>query len=154
MKTQAQTKALEDKSKLRKNIINFFFKNNKILNWLLASLWMAVIFGFSSMPQIKASQFYIWDFLLKKTAHVFEYAILYILIFRATGKKYVLSFILTIAFALTDEYHQSFTIGRTSTIIDVGIDFSGTNIATYLTWKLDQLRQSKQKKQEKILPKN
>ncbi len=107
---------------------------------------MMVIFYFSSLPQLKASQFFFWNFVIKKTAHVTEYAILFTLLLRATGKNYLLSFILTLLYASTDEFHQKFTFGRTASVLDVGIDSCGAAIAAYLLWKLNPDRKKKQKK--------
>lgn len=41
---------------------------------------------------------------------------------------YVLAMLLTIAYALTDEYHQSFIMGRTALLTDVGYDFIGASL--------------------------
>lgn len=100
--------------------------------WLPPLLWAIVIFILSSIPQIKVSQFLIWDFIAKKTAHLIEYAVLFALIFRASQGKWVKSFFLTMIYAASDEYHQSFVPGRTSSIFDLGFDLSGASIASYI----------------------
>ncbi|MBI2012814.1 VanZ family protein [Candidatus Curtissbacteria bacterium] len=112
--------------------------NNRspLSRWLAVILWAAVIFALSSIEQIKVSEFFLWDFIVKKTAHVGEYAILFALIFRATRKNWVLTFLLTMGYAVTDEYHQSFVPGRSATFLDLGFDASGVNIASYIIWKL------------------
>lgn len=121
--------------------------NNKFLRkWLPVFLWAAVIFTLSSVQQVTISQFFIWDFIVKKAAHVSEYAILYLLIFRSTGGNWLGSFILLMLYAVSDELHQSFVPGRRATIYDLGFDLTGANIAAYLLWKLKQIRQFKQKK--------
>jgi VanZ family protein len=117
-----------------------------LFNWLPPILWAAVIFSFSSLPQISVSQFLFWDFIAKKAAHITEYAIFYILLFRATGRKYLTSYVLLALYAATDEFHQKFVPGRTPSPLDVGFDITGANIASYVIWKLTQFRQSKQKK--------
>ena len=114
--------------------------------WLPVFLWAAVIFAFSSPPQIKVSQFFLWDFIAKKTAHLSEYAILFALIFRATKGSWILSFLLIMLYAVSDEFHQSFVPGRTATYFDLGFDLSGANIASYIIWKLKQARPGKPKK--------
>ncbi len=119
---------------------------NLLLNWLPVFLWAALIFHLSSIKQAKVSDFFVWDYVVKKTAHVTEYAILYGLIYRATKKNFILAYILTILYACTDEFHQSFIIGRTATPLDLGFDASGANIASYLLWKLKQIRLKKAKK--------
>lgn len=79
------------------------------------------------------------DFIFKKLAHIFFYAVLYFWLFYASngslrGKKWVLPFILGLIFAASDEYHQSFTPGRTARIRDIGYDAIGMSIA-YLRMK-------------------
>lgn len=122
---------------------------SNLASWLPVFLWVVVIFTLSSVKQVQVSEFFVWDFLAKKTAHVLEYVILYALIFRATGKKYILSYILTFAYAASDEFHQHFVIGRSASFLDIGIDLSGINIATYLLWKLNQNLKPKRKKPAK-----
>lgn len=114
-----------------------------ITRWLPVFLWALVIFALSSIQQIKVSEFHLWDFALKKAAHVTEYAILYALIFRATNRNFLSSYFLTILYAASDEIHQYFVPGRTASILDLGFDASGANISAYLIWKLKQLRQKK-----------
>ena len=114
--------------------------------WLPVFLWAVVIFAFSSVTQIKVSDFFIWDFIAKKIAHISEYSVLFVLIFRATRGNYLASFILTMFYAATDEFHQSFVPGRTATFYDLGFDLSGANIASYIIWKLRRVRKNKPKK--------
>jgi len=118
--------------------------------WLPVILWAVVIFIFSSIPQIVVSQFFIWDFIAKKTAHVTEYAILFALVFRATNGNWILSFLLTMLYATTDEFHQGFVSGRTATFYDLGFDLTGANIASYTIWKLRQIHPFKPKKSPRI----
>lgn len=121
-------------------------QNLLFTHWLPVFLWAAVIFVLSSIEQIRVSEFFIWDFAIKKTAHIAEYAILFALIFRATRRKWLLTFFLTLGYAVTDEYHQSFVSGRSATIYDLGFDLTGSNIAAYTIWRLRQLRRKKQEK--------
>lgn len=123
---------------------------NTIVRWLPVFLWAAVIFILSSIEQITVSQFLIWDFIAKKVAHISEYAILFTLIFRATGNKWIASFGLTMLYAASDEFHQSFVPGRSATVLDLGFDASGANIAAYLIWKLKLHQQPKPKRLPKI----
>jgi len=117
-----------------------------LINYLPPVLWAAIIFIFSSFEQTKVSDFFFWDFIAKKGAHFFEYAILFFLISRASGKNYALSFILTILYSLSDEFHQSFVPGRTAAIYDVAIDFAGAATSAYIIWKLKLQKPPKQKK--------
>ena len=112
--------------------------------WLPVAVWASVIYFFSSLLQQQTSQVLIVDFVIKKIAHLSEYAILYTLVYRATRKKLLLSLILTIIYAATDELHQSFVPGRTAKLYDViGFDLAGASIAAFLLWKLKQHRPGK-----------
>lgn len=121
-------------------------KSQTLGRWLPVFLWAGVIFALSSAEQVTVSQFFIWDFIAKKTAHVLEYTVLFTLIFSPTGKNFALSFIITILYAVTDEIHQSFVPGRTAAFYDLGFDLTGANIAAYILWKLSQAQKVKHKK--------
>jgi len=106
--------------------------------WLPVIFWCFLIFYLSSKPTVKTSEVYFWDFILKKNAHLFEFFILYILSYRAINKKnkitkkgffYPLIFI--ILYAISDEYHQSFTPGREARVRDIIIDGFGGLIAIW-----------------------
>ena len=124
----------------------FFDTKSQVARWLPPLLWAAVIFTFSSLRNPVVSQFFVWDYIAKKIAHVTEYAILFLLILRATKKNWILSILLTIAYAVTDEFHQSFIPGRTPAIYDIGLDTSGANIAGYIIWKLKPRQRRQLKK--------
>ena len=114
--------------------------------WLPVFLWAVVIFALSSISQITVAEFFLWDFAAKKVAHLAEYAVLYALFLPATEKKWVLSFALTMIYAVSDEIHQSFVPGRTAAVYDLAFDFSGAAISAYIIWKLRQIHPKKQKK--------
>jgi VanZ family protein len=94
--------------------------------WLPVVLWAAVIFALSSIPHL-GTGLGTWDTVLRKGAHVTEYAILGLLLLRATGRE-VPAFLLGVAYAITDEFHQHFVSGRHSSPIDVAIDSTGVLI--------------------------
>jgi len=88
--------------------------------WLPVFIWMGVIFFLSAQPVLRANQNFLLDFLIKKGAHVFEYALLFILLSRARNyHHHTTTFLLTLLYAFLDETHQLFTPGRTGTIRDV-----------------------------------
>ena len=82
----------------------------------------------------------------RKCAHVTEYFILGLLFFRAfrrgsqekqrSWQWAVISLILVILYAASDELHQSFTATRGASPVDVGIDSMGGMLAqiTSVTW--------------------
>jgi len=89
--------------------------------------WCIVIFFLSSLPTLPQVGFIWWDFVLKKSAHVLEYAILFILTYKAVGQpgNWRTAVLFALAFSLSDEYHQSFVMGRTARITDIGFDTFG-----------------------------
>ena len=73
-------------------------------------------------------------FVTRKLAHLTEYAILGLLAARAfrtsprpaiRDRWFLISAALVIAYALLDEYHQSFVPSRTGTVYDSFIDMTG-----------------------------
>ena len=116
--------------------------SRKFIKFIPVTLWMALMFFFSSRSDLPSDKIYIVDFIMKKTAHVIEYTILFLLWFRALGNKNpVYAFLWSIAFAFTDETHQLFVPGRTGALRDVAIDSSGMIISWFLIvkfnlWKL------------------
>jgi VanZ family protein len=91
--------------------------------WLPVVLWAAVIFTFSSIPSLSTG-LGTWDTVLRKGAHVTEYAILGALLYRAVGRE-ALALAAGIAYAATDEVHQYFVRGRHASPVDVAIDATG-----------------------------
>ena len=71
-----------------------------------------------------------WDVLLRKLAHFTEYAVLTGLWWRALrglGVRFPLAVAMAISlgYAATDEFHQTFVDGRRGTPVDVLIDSAG-----------------------------
>jgi VanZ family protein len=99
--------------------------------WLPVFAWAAVIFAFSSIPSL-SSGLGEWDTVLRKGAHITEYAILGALLYRALGVE-TLALAIGIAYAATDELHQHFVRGRHASPIDVAIDAVGLSLGM-LVW--------------------
>ncbi len=99
--------------------------------WLPVFVWAAVIFAFSSIPHL-SSGLGVWDTVLRKGAHLTEYAILGALLYRAFGRE-ELALAAGIAYAATDELHQHFVRGRHASAIDVAIDAVGVALGM-LIW--------------------
>jgi VanZ family protein len=91
--------------------------------WGPVVAWAAVIFAFSSVPAL-SSGLGTWDEVLRKCAHVTEYAILGALLSRAINRP-LLALLVGIAYAGTDELHQHFVRGRHSSPFDVAFDACG-----------------------------
>ena len=88
-------------------------------------LWCGVIFFLSSLETTPTPTDNILNFTLKKSAHIFEYAVLAFLISRIHPKKKLFIFLFCLLYALTDEFHQSFTPGRQARLYDIVFDSLG-----------------------------
>jgi VanZ family protein len=115
-----------------------------IRQWLPATLIMGAIFYFSSIPSIEMPNFGSWDTLVKKSGHMLGYALLGVAYLRGTQSYRWQSILAAMAgvvvYALSDEYHQSFVAGRTSTLVDVGIDTIGAIVGQSIVWLIPSLR--------------
>lgn len=127
------------------------------LLWMLVLTWMCVIFYFSSKPisESHAQSYFILEiankvlnslgihsqivndavnFILRKTAHISEYAVLGVLLYTALlnsnirRKKavFVCALVICILYSTSDEIHQIFVQGRSASIADVMIDTIGS----------------------------
>src|SRR3954451_17343716 len=86
---------------------------------------MALIYFLSDQPDLN-SGLGSWDLYLRKAAHMTEYALLVLLWWRALRTPSPLpALAITIAYAVTDEWHQSFVDGRHAAATDVLIDATG-----------------------------
>ena len=128
--------------------------------WAPAAVWMGVIFIMSAMPgDVSGEQsgtlvnLILWavrllfgrnaaeslsidtiHLLVRKAAHMTEYAVLFLCYHRALkyeGAKRpgLYALMLCACYAATDEWHQSFTEGRGPSPVDVCIDTLGAGLA-------------------------
>jgi VanZ family protein len=132
--------------------------------WLPPILWMGAIFLFSTdifsgeqtggtlwsifhsiFPGLTEEQFRPIHSLIRKAAHLTEYGILALLLFRAfrSGDRIgwrwswaIYSLMIIVPYALLDELHQTYTEARVGSIQDSMIDISGGMIALVLLWLL------------------
>jgi len=112
--------------------------------WLPPVLWMGVIFILSAQPSLPDHPDTLLDTILKKAAHVIEYGVLAFLLWRAFSRgrgalsrsALVTAFFVSVLYALSDEYHQTFVPGRYGRLMDVGIDAVGALIALLVIRKL------------------
>jgi VanZ family protein len=98
--------------------------------WLPVVLWAGLIFALSSIPDL-GTGLGGWDLALRKIAHALEYAVLGLLLLRAMGRE-VPAAILGVAYAVSDEVHQSFVTGRQGALRDVVIDAVGVLAGVYV----------------------
>ena len=115
---------------------------NIFLNWVPAVATMALIFWFSSQPADELPVFSWADMIIKKAGHVIGYAILAYCYWHALGRQddgRWLAWLLAIIYAVTDEYHQSFTGGRHPSVWDVVIfDNIGALLALWFSDKYNK----------------
>ena len=107
-----------------------------LTHWLPVVLWAALIFTLSSIPHL-GTDLGTWDLILRKCAHVTEYAVLAFLLARAIGRE-APALALGVLYAASDEFHQSFVRGRHASPIDVAIDSVGLLIGIYVWRRLER----------------
>jgi len=99
--------------------------------WLPVLAWAALIFALSSVPDL-GTGLGSWDLVLRKLAHVAEYAVLGALLDRALRRP-LPAVALGVAYAVSDELHQHFVPGRRGAPLDVLIDAVGVGLGV-LAW--------------------
>lgn len=104
--------------------------------WLPPLALMAVIFVLSAQPDL-SSGLGVLDLIGRKLIHAGEYALLCFLWWRLLRellphrRAVLAAFALSVLYAATDEFHQSFVEGRNGTPIDVAIDAAGAALAAF-----------------------
>ncbi len=110
----------------------------KLIRWLPALAMMSAIFVLSALPASKVPTFGPYDVYFKKLGHAIGYGLLGVAYYYAlpTGlprvARWVMAFGLSLGFAVSDEFHQSFVHGRTASVRDVAIDGLGAFLALFL----------------------
>ncbi|MBX0313357.1 VanZ family protein [Planococcus glaciei] len=148
---------------------------HKKLSLIVVVLWMALIFSLSHQPASKSSEmssgitkfvieaaeqilpvaetdFDQFEHIVRKNAHFFIYLILGILVIHASGgsgshsfKRIGLAVSICVLYAMSDEFHQLFILGRSGEVRDVLIDSSGASLGIILYWFASKmLRRNKQ----------
>jgi VanZ family protein len=101
-----------------------------LLRWLPVLAWMGVIFAASSSP-FGGESAGVPDWV----AHACAYLVLSLLVCRALAGRFraplsaggaLLATLLSTAYGVSDEYHQSFVPGRDASARDVASDFAGS----------------------------
>jgi len=97
---------------------------------------MVVLFALSAQPDLGTGLGQL-DLVLRKLGHMGAYALLWGAMLYAVGERRPgLATALALAYAASDEWHQSFVTGRRGTAHDVAIDALGMMIAAgaWLRW--------------------
>jgi VanZ family protein len=110
------------------------------MRWLVVALWMSVIFVLSSIPSLHVPFAHSYDFLLRKLAHIGEYAVLTVALSWAfqmytdsRTRVWMLAALAAVLYGVSDEWHQSWILGRSGSLRDVGIDAVGVAAGIALT---------------------
>lgn len=144
-------------------------KINRVLRWVLLIAWLVFIFIMSNTPgDLSTEQSDIVvrligklgvdisgefkstiSFCVRKAAHVSEYTILFILVYRVLvlyiekRRTRLYALIVVFLYASSDEFHQYFIPGREAAFRDVLIDTSGGLIGILLTLVVDKIKKKK-----------
>lgn len=88
-----------------------------------------------------------WETLIKKGGHVLAYAALAGLTWRAlrtydlaAREAAALAILVAVAYAISDEIHQLFVLGRSGSVLDIGLDFMGAVVCVGTCWMLTTRR--------------
>jgi VanZ family protein len=106
--------------------------------WAPVVVWAGVIFALSSIPSLSTG-LGVWDEILRKGAHLTEYAILGLLLMRALGRE-LPALALGVAYAVTDEIHQHFVPGRHASPFDVAFDAAGVALGLLVALSVESQR--------------
>lgn len=89
------------------------------------------------------------NFIVHKLSHILFFSLLTILAYLNFNKKALLSWLFVVGYALFDEIHQSFIVGRSGRALDVILDSTASLITIILIVIIRKLIKRKQKTIEK-----
>jgi VanZ family protein len=106
-----------------------------VLRWFPFVAWAAVIFAFSAQPNLRFAADDVLDLVIRKIGHMGVFGILALLAWYALARTtawrrpWAWASGLAVVYAISDELHQGFVVGRHPSPVDVGIDAAGALIA-------------------------
>jgi len=106
-----------------------------IKNWIPALVVMTIIFILSSTPGDVVDSTVAKYESVQVIGHFILFMVLCLTYFKAT-KNILLSLLLSVLYAFFDEFRQSFTLNRSSSLKDIFTDTSGALISCIFLWKL------------------
>lgn len=112
--------------------------------WFPSFLVMGIIFTFSSIAGSVIDATGLGKEPYQINAHFFLFLLLCLTYYKAT-KNIFYSIVLSIIFAVVDEFHQVFTPFRSSSLFDIFIDTSGAFISGGLIWRFQHILPKKLK---------
>ena len=107
----------------------------RLLAWLPAAAWAAVIWSLSARPRLPGPELPGFD----KVAHFGAYALLgWLLVFAADRSRLPLAVgaVLGVLYGATDEIHQMYVPGRSPDVMDWFADAAGVAAATFVYTRL------------------
>jgi VanZ family protein len=107
--------------------------------------WAGMIFVLSSRSHVAVTDDPLWDFLTRKAAHVFVFAVLAYLAATAASvlrlpHPAVVGLVIAVAYGAIDELHQGFVVGRSALVADVLIDAVGAVAGATIWWWRERRR--------------
>ncbi len=104
--------------------------------YLPVVFWMGLIFCLSAIPGLRSGASLETEIFLRKTAHLFEYSVLAVLVLRAFSYRWKTSFsklsrwtiFVCLLYAISDESHQFFVQDRSGRFLDVFVDIIGGGV--------------------------
>lgn len=152
-------------------------KLRQVISHVFVLVWMIVIFCFSAQPGERSADLSgsishlfmqiwnwvfhldwsdvqilemtaIWDYPIRKLAHMTEFGILAVLLFIAVKyyaqintmkRRYICAWIAAVVYAASDEFHQLFVPDRSGNLFDVGVDALGVTIALVILYLLRRI---------------
>jgi VanZ family protein len=131
---------------------------NKLVLWGLVFAWCGMISYFTESPMFTGANtaswiseilqklqlghvdhindgFLSWNYIVRKLAHLSVFGLLAVLVWRALYPRrfaMVSAWVFVVIYAVFDEWHQSFHLGRTPLVSDVVIDACGAGIALFI----------------------
>jgi VanZ family protein len=130
--------------------------------WLLTAAWAGMIFNLSRAPYASASSekllckvldwfsilpqnLNLLNNVLRKSAHLTEYAVLAVFLYNAmkpvgapswSGKAAFWALLASGSYSLTDEFHQMFVPGRRASLFDCLIDTTGAFLGLFVLFNI------------------
>jgi VanZ family protein len=111
----------------------------RTLRFVAVAMWCGVIFAASNQPDLRVSDDDLVDLVLRKLAHLAVFGVLAALLAGAltprgvpTRGMLLVAWLTTVAYAASDEWHQTFVPGRSGEPRDVMIDAVGAAAGLFL----------------------
>ncbi len=116
----------------------------RLLSWLPALVWMAIIYYWSSQPVLPIDGTAGLSSLAHILSHIGAYGILVLLLVLGTGggqRGLWLAFTIAALYGVGDELHQGFTPGREASLLDVVVNTLSAAVALLLLSRLHSWQQ-------------